>query len=79
MALDLGGTNFRVLLVRVRSGKKRSVEMHNKIYAIPQDIMHGTGDEVLAHILIYLFIYLSICVFIRTFKLHFFIHTEERI
>ncbi|CAB1322152.1 unnamed protein product [Coregonus sp. 'balchen'] len=46
LALDLGGTNFRVLLVRVRSGKRRSVEMHNKIYAIPQEAMQGTGEEV---------------------------------
>ena len=46
LALDLGGTNFRVLLVRVRGGKRRSVEMHNKIYAIPQDTMQGTGEEV---------------------------------
>uniref|UniRef100_A0A8C2KJ13 Hexokinase-2 n=1 Tax=Cyprinus carpio TaxID=7962 RepID=A0A8C2KJ13_CYPCA len=46
LALDLGGTNFRVLLVRVRSGKRRSVEMHNKIYTIPQDITQGTGEEV---------------------------------
>lgn len=46
LALDLGGTNFRVLLVRVRNGKRRGVEMHNKIYSIPQEVMHGTGDEV---------------------------------
>ncbi|XP_067295554.1 hexokinase-2 isoform X2 [Pseudorasbora parva] len=50
LALDLGGTNFRVLLVRVRSGKRRSVEMHNKIYTIPQDIMQGTGEELFDHI-----------------------------
>lgn len=46
LALDLGGTNFRVLLVKIRSGKRRTVEMHNKIYAIPTDVMQGTGDEV---------------------------------
>lgn len=46
LALDLGGTNFRVLLVKIRSGKKRTVEMHNKIYAIPTEIMQGTGEEV---------------------------------
>lgn len=46
LALDLGGTNFRVLLVKMRSGKKRTVEMHNKIYAIPIEIMQGTGEEV---------------------------------
>lgn len=46
LALDLGGTNFRVLLVKIRSGKKRTVEMHNKIYSIPVEVMQGTGEEV---------------------------------
>ncbi|KAL7836926.1 hypothetical protein AOLI_G00282100 [Acnodon oligacanthus] len=50
LALDLGGTNFRVLLVRVRSGKRRSVEMHNKIYTIQQEVMQGTGEELFDHI-----------------------------
>ncbi|XP_078095382.1 hexokinase-2-like [Mustelus asterias] len=50
LALDLGGTNFRVLLVKVRSGKRRVVEMHNKIYAIPMDAMEGTGEELFDHI-----------------------------
>lgn len=46
LALDLGGSSFRVLLVRVRSGKKPKVEMHHKIYSIPQETMQGTGEEV---------------------------------
>ncbi|KAK5873838.1 hypothetical protein PBY51_018841 [Eleginops maclovinus] len=50
LALDLGGTNFRVLLVKIRSGKRRTVEMHNKIYAIPQEVMQGTGEELFDHI-----------------------------
>lgn len=50
LALDLGGTNFRVLLVRVRNGMRRGVEMHNKIYSIPVEIMQGTGEEVRMHI-----------------------------
>ncbi|KAM8876608.1 hexokinase-1-like [Synchiropus splendidus] len=50
LALDLGGTNFRVLLVKIRSGKKRTVEMHNKIYAIPLEVMQGTGEELFDHI-----------------------------
>ncbi|XP_020367618.1 hexokinase-1 isoform X3 [Rhincodon typus] len=50
VALDLGGTNFRVLLVKIRSGKRRTVEMHNKIYAIPLEIMQGTGEELFDHI-----------------------------
>ncbi|XP_063051015.1 hexokinase-2 isoform X1 [Engraulis encrasicolus] len=50
LALDLGGTNFRVLLVKVRSGSKKRVEMHNKIYAIPQETMQGTGEQLFDHI-----------------------------
>ncbi|KAM9394008.1 hexokinase-2 isoform 2-T2 [Pholidichthys leucotaenia] len=50
LALDLGGSSFRVLLVRVRSGKKPSVDMHHKIYSIPQETMQGTGDELFSHI-----------------------------
>uniref|UniRef100_A0A4W3HWY4 Hexokinase-2 n=1 Tax=Callorhinchus milii TaxID=7868 RepID=A0A4W3HWY4_CALMI len=46
LALDLGGTNFRVLLVKVRNGMRRGVEMQNKIYAIPTEAMEGTGEEV---------------------------------
>ncbi|XP_047448038.1 hexokinase-2 isoform X2 [Mugil cephalus] len=50
LALDLGGSSFRVLLVRVRSGKKHNVEMHQKIYSIPQETMQGTGEELFSHI-----------------------------
>uniref|UniRef100_A0A8C5Q7I6 Hexokinase-2 n=1 Tax=Leptobrachium leishanense TaxID=445787 RepID=A0A8C5Q7I6_9ANUR len=50
LALDLGGTNFRVLLVKIRSGRRRSVRMYNKIFAIPLEIMQGTGEELFDHI-----------------------------
>ncbi|KAM4602712.1 hexokinase HKDC1 [Polymixia lowei] len=50
LALDLGGTNFRVLLVKIRSGLRRSVRLYNKIYAIPLEIMQGTGEELFDHI-----------------------------
>lgn len=33
-------------MVKIRAGKKRTVEMHNKIYAIPLEVMQGTGEEV---------------------------------
>ncbi|XP_074152658.1 hexokinase HKDC1 [Sminthopsis crassicaudata] len=49
LALDLGGTNFRVLLVKIGSGR-RSVRMYNKIFAIPLEIMQGTGEELFDHI-----------------------------
>lgn len=49
MALDLGGSSFRVLLVRLRNEKKQKVDMHQKIYRIDQETMQGTGEEVLCH------------------------------
>lgn len=50
LALDLGGTNFRVLVVKIRTGIRKSVRMYNKIYAIPLEIMQGTGEELFDHI-----------------------------
>lgn len=46
LALDLGGSNFRVLLVKVMANGKQEVEMENQIYAIPENLMKGSGSEV---------------------------------
>ena len=46
LALDLGGTHFRVLLVKVSCNGKQNVEMESQIYAIPEEIMRGSGSEV---------------------------------
>lgn len=46
LALDLGGTNFRVLWVKVTDNGLQKVEMENQIYAIPEDIMRGSGTQV---------------------------------
>ena len=46
LALDLGGSNFRVLLVKVMANGKQEVEMENQIYAIPDHLMRGSGSEV---------------------------------
>lgn len=46
LAVDLGGSNFRVLLVQIQSGTKRNVNLHQKIYHIPQETLQGTGEEV---------------------------------
>ena len=43
LALDLGGTNFRVLLINLNG---QEVSMESKIYIIPQHIMLGSGDQV---------------------------------
>ncbi|KHJ79199.1 Hexokinase [Oesophagostomum dentatum] len=43
LALDLGGTNFRVLLIRL---KGREAEMIGKIFRVPESVMRGTGEAV---------------------------------
>lgn len=48
LALDLGGTNFRVLLIHLKG--ENDFEMQSKIYAIPQHIMIGTGVQLFDHI-----------------------------
>lgn len=48
LALDLGGTNFRVLLIDI--GENKQFKMESKVFAIPKDIMIGTGDELFDHI-----------------------------
>ncbi|KAJ8266840.1 hypothetical protein GJAV_G00135280 [Gymnothorax javanicus] len=50
LALDLGGTNFRVLHVRVEEDKQRMIKMDSKICAIPQEIMVGPGEQLFDHI-----------------------------
>uniref|UniRef100_V5H3C6 Phosphotransferase n=1 Tax=Ixodes ricinus TaxID=34613 RepID=V5H3C6_IXORI len=47
LALDLGGTNFRVLLIDIDGDR---FSMKNEIYAIPQEIMLGTGEQLFDHI-----------------------------
>ncbi|TNN40492.1 Glucokinase [Liparis tanakae] len=48
LALDLGGTNFRVMLVKVVEDEERSwkVETTNQMYSIPEDAMTGTAQMV---------------------------------
>lgn len=46
IALDLGGSNFRILRVKVSHEKKQAVQMESQIYETPEDIMHGSGTRV---------------------------------
>lgn len=48
LALDLGGTNFRVLLIHLKG--EENYEFESKIFAIPQNIMVGQGKELFDHI-----------------------------
>lgn len=47
LALDLGGTNFRVLLITIDG---QEVKMESKIFVIPQHIMLGSGVQLFDHI-----------------------------
>merc|ERR1712113_300413 len=47
VALDLGGTNFRVLLIRILDDK---IDMDSQIYSIPPTIMTGQGKDLFEHI-----------------------------
>ncbi len=47
LALDLGGTNFRVLLINLANGE---VSVQSKVFLIPQSIMTGTGVQLFDHI-----------------------------
>src|SRR5262249_44957493 len=49
LALDLGGTNFRVLLITLRANDTRA-DMSSKIYRIPNSLMIGTGQVLFDHI-----------------------------
>ncbi|ERE90381.1 glucokinase-like protein [Cricetulus griseus] len=56
LSLDLGGTNFRVMLVKVGEGDagQWSVKTKQQMYSIPQDAMTGTAEM--------LFDYISECI-----------------
>ncbi|XP_040301936.1 hexokinase-3 isoform X2 [Herpailurus yagouaroundi] len=47
LALDLGGTNFRVLLVRVTAG---GVQITSQVYSIPECVAQGSGQQLFDHI-----------------------------
>ncbi|XP_029294995.1 hexokinase-4 isoform X1 [Cottoperca gobio] len=52
LALDLGGTNFRVMLVKVGEDEEMSwkVETKNQMYSIPEDAMTGTAEMLFDYI-----------------------------
>lgn len=48
LSLDLGGTNFRVMLVKVGEGEagQWSLNTKHQMYSIPEDAMTGTAEMV---------------------------------
>lgn len=49
LALDLGGTNFRVLLIEL--GENNYFHMDSEIFKVPTHIQTGKGTEVILNIL----------------------------
>lgn len=49
LALDLGGSNFRVLLIELK-GKNEDYAFQSKIFAIPQNIQRGSGKNLFDYI-----------------------------
>ncbi|XP_053893321.1 hexokinase-3 isoform X2 [Malaclemys terrapin pileata] len=45
LALDLGGTNFRVLLVQVGSREQGGVQIVSEVYSIPPNVAQGPGTQ----------------------------------
>ncbi|CAG0897266.1 unnamed protein product [Darwinula stevensoni] len=48
LALDLGGTNFRVLHVEI--GPDGQLKQDSKIYAVPASVMTGRGESLFSHL-----------------------------
>ena len=44
LALDLGGSNFRVILIRLRQGEVPKIL--NKVFIVSESIMKGSGTKV---------------------------------
>ncbi|XP_032869919.1 hexokinase-4 [Amblyraja radiata] len=52
LAVDLGGTNFRVMLVKVGKDEKGSwkISTSNQMYSIPTDVMTGTAEMLFDYV-----------------------------
>ena len=46
IALDLGGSSFRILRVQVNHEKSQNVSMESEVYDTPENIVHGSGSQV---------------------------------
>lgn len=47
IALDLGGSSFRILRVQVNHEQNQAVHMESEVYDTPENIMHGSGSQLL--------------------------------
>jgi hexokinase len=57
LALDLGGSNFRVLLIRLKENEKPVIL--NKVFIVSESLMSGSGDKLFNHIANCLFLFIK--------------------
>lgn len=71
LALDLGGSNFRVLLIKLRENEQPKIL--NKVFIVSESIMKGSGEKLFSHIAhcLYLFMKNHNLDFNRTYPLGF--------
>ncbi|XP_047437691.1 hexokinase HKDC1-like [Mugil cephalus] len=50
LSFDLGGTYFRALQVKLKTGLQQSSHLYHKIYTVPLEMMQGSGEELFDHI-----------------------------
>lgn len=57
LALDLGGSNFRVLLIRLRENEEPKIL--NKVFIVSESIMKGSGTKLFNHIASCLYLFMK--------------------
>ena len=57
LSLDLGGSNFRVLLIRLRENEEPKIL--NKVFIVSESIMKGSGEKLFTHIANCLFLFMK--------------------
>lgn len=57
LALDLGGSNFRVLLIRLKKGEEPKIL--NKVFIVSESIMKGSGTKLFNHIANCLYLFMK--------------------
>ncbi|KAL6062461.1 hypothetical protein STEG23_001705, partial [Scotinomys teguina] len=50
IALDLGGSSFRILRVQVNHERNQNVCMESEAYETPENIIHGSGSQLFDHV-----------------------------
>lgn len=46
LSLDLGGSKFKVLQVKVSDDGKRKVQMESETFPVPEEVLNGRGTDV---------------------------------